>query len=97
MTDAVMDQRPSYPPYAVQDLGGLKAHVPPWLGERGIDGVRSWKTPGYLNSRQAEDHINKIKTFLQGYVNIRRPVPPPDGYEENRVATLFVGDDEDKF
>ena len=89
-SDALGDMRPTYPPYAVWDLGGLSTEVP--------REDRVWRDVGSINIEQARGMRDNIKTFLKMYSDLQRPGHNVSTRkEQERVSTLFVGDDPEEF
>ena len=86
-----MDPRPSYPPYAVKDLSQLAVELPK-------NSIKPWRSLGRIPVLEAKAMKKDIISFLQRYSSLRhRTDRIPSSVERERVAVLFVGDDEHSF
>lgn len=84
------DQPPLFPSYAVGDTEELNVGVP--------IGSKDWRVLGRLTIDGADKLREDIVRYLKSYSNLsdaRKQLPRQQ--EEERVATLFVGDNEAKF
>ena len=86
-----MDSRPSYPPYAVRDLSQVNVELPK-------DSSKVWRSSGRIPVLEAKAMKKSIISFLHRYSSLRqRTAQIPSSIEKERVAVLFIGDDEQKF
>ena len=85
-----MENRPSYPDYAVKDLFELNVGVP--------KGSKEWRAPGHITSQQAIHLRDDIAAFLKRFSDLSDSSKQISRhYESQRVATLFIGDKEQDF